>query len=63
MAHDDPQTLLSVFAMIGQVVYFRLAREIVLRRMGWNELGDRQAGEIAAVLGRNLAAVVDKAGR
>lgn len=63
MAHDDPQTLLSVFAMIGQVVYFRLAREIVLRRMGWSELGDRQAGEIASVLERNLAAVLEKARR
>ncbi len=61
MAHDDPETLLSVFAMIGQVVYFRLAREIVLKRMGWTELGEAEAGEIASVLQRNLAAAIGKA--
>ena len=61
MGYDDPRTLLSVFAVIGQVVYFRLAREIVLKRMGWSELGDSEAGEIAAVLERNLAAIVERA--
>ncbi len=58
---DDPRTLLSVFAMIGQVVYFRLAREIVLKRMGWAELGDDEAGEVVAVLERNLSAVLERA--
>lgn len=60
-AHDDPETLLSVFALLGQIVYFRLAREIVLRRMGWSGFGEKESGEIAAVLQRNLAAIIGTA--
>lgn len=60
-AHDDPETLLSVFAMIGQVVYFRLAREIVTRRMGWKSFGRDEAQAVIGVLTRNLDAAIDMA--
>lgn len=58
---DDPEsetTRLSVFTMIGQVVYFRIGREAVLRRMGWSTIGPTEAGKIAAVTQFNLEVIL-----
>ena len=33
------RTRLTVFTLIGQVVYFRIGREAVMRRMGWTDIG------------------------
>jgi AcrR family transcriptional regulator len=55
---ESEATRLAVFAMVGQVLYFRIAREIVLRRMGWTGLGTDEAAAIAAVLARNLEALI-----
>lgn len=58
---DDPEsdaTKIAVFTMIGQTVYFRIAREAVLRRMGWKEVGPAEAGLITrTVLDNALAAL------
>lgn len=35
---DGEETRVNVFLMIGQIVYFRLAREAVRRRMEWEEI-------------------------
>lgn len=61
MGHDDPETLLSVFSLVGQVVYFALARRIVSQRMGWAGIHAQQAGEISSVLRNNLDAMLEKA--
>lgn len=54
-ADPDSETVkLSVFAMIGQVLYFRLGREIVMRRMGWPSIGPAEAGRIGDVIAENL---------
>lgn len=58
-AAESPATRLTVFTMIGQVVYFRIAKEAVLRRMGWAEIGADEAGEIIAAIGANLDAILD----
>lgn len=62
MATGDPadsvETKISVFNLIGQVVYFRLAREAVVRRMGWKDIGPGEVSAIAAVSGRNLRAAI-----
>lgn len=50
---------LAVFAMIGQVVYFRIARPLVLRRMGWGAVGPAEAGRIADTLAANLHAALE----
>lgn len=50
---------LAVFAMIGQVVYFRIARSLVLRRMGWRSVGPDEAGRIADTLAANLHAALE----
>ena len=56
---ESERTRITVFTMIGQVIYFRVARAAVLRRMGWNEVGTKEAAAIAAVAGANLMAVLD----
>jgi TetR/AcrR family transcriptional regulator, regulator of cefoperazone and chloramphenicol sensitivity len=55
---ESEATKLTVFTLIGQVVYFRIAREAVMRRMGWNGIGDRESTAIAAVAGSNLEAIL-----
>ncbi len=58
MATDsDPEgeaTKLAVFAIIGQVIYFRLAQPIVLKRLDWDQVGPDEADRIAATIIGNL---------
>lgn len=58
-APASPATRLVVFTMIGQVVYFRIAREAVLRRMGWTAIGAGETDLIIAAVAANLDAVLD----
>jgi AcrR family transcriptional regulator len=55
---DSEDTRLSVFAMVGQIVYFRIGRPIILRRMGWQQM---EAGRLSAILIRHLNAALDAA--
>jgi AcrR family transcriptional regulator len=55
---ESEHTKIAVFTMIGQIVYFRIGRAAVLRRMGWNDIGTPEASAIAAVAGDNLAAIL-----
>lgn len=50
---------LSVFASIGQVLYFRIAQRFVERRMGWDEIGPREATRIADTVTENLRLVLE----
>lgn len=54
---EAEQTRLRVFAIIGQVVYFRIGREAVLRRMGWTAIGPAEAASIAGVITENVHAI------
>lgn len=56
---ESDRTKLTVFTLIGQVVYFRIGREAVRRRMGWTEIGPRQASDILDVAKSNLLAVLE----
>jgi AcrR family transcriptional regulator len=47
---------LAVFATIGQILYFHVARPVVARRMGWPGIGEPEAQAITRTLLRNLAA-------
>jgi len=49
---------IRMFMMIGQVVYFRIAREAVFRRMKWTDIGPDQAKAIAAIAVDNLGAIL-----
>jgi AcrR family transcriptional regulator len=55
---ESERAKIAVFTMIGQIVYFRIGRAAVLRRMGWNDIGTPEASAIAAVAGDNLAAIL-----
>jgi TetR/AcrR family transcriptional regulator, regulator of cefoperazone and chloramphenicol sensitivity len=55
---ESERTRIAVFTMIGQVVYFRIGREAVRRRMGWNDIGPAEAAKVVAVAKDNLAAVL-----
>lgn len=55
---ESERTKISVFTMIGQVIYFRIGRAAVLKRMGWSDVGPNQATAILAVARENLAAML-----
>jgi AcrR family transcriptional regulator len=55
---ESESTRLTVFTLIGQVIYFRIGREAVMRRMGWHEIGNVEAGKIAAAVAGNLGAIL-----
>lgn len=51
---------LGVFAMLGQVLYFRIGQPYVLRRTGWAEVGPDEASRIADLLAGNLHAMIER---
>jgi AcrR family transcriptional regulator len=56
---ESEATKLTIFTLIGQVVYFRIAREAVLRRMGWADIGAENAAKVAAAAKANLFAMLE----
>lgn len=56
---ESEQTRLEVFAAIGQLLYFRIAREIVLRRMDWPAMTVEEADRIAEIITANIQALLD----
>jgi AcrR family transcriptional regulator len=55
---ESERTRLTVFTLIGQVVYFRIGREAVIRRMGWPAIGRSEAAKVAAIAADNLDAIL-----
>jgi TetR/AcrR family transcriptional regulator, regulator of cefoperazone and chloramphenicol sensitivity len=55
-AAQDETTKLTVFSMMGQLVYFRVGAAAVARRLGKTALGAAEVEAILAVIGRNLDA-------
>jgi len=55
---ESERTRVQVFTLIGQVVYFRVAREAVRRRMGWQTLGAAEIDLITQVAIDNVSAVI-----
>ncbi|MEZ5799941.1 MAG: CerR family C-terminal domain-containing protein [Nitratireductor sp.] len=47
---------LAVFAMVGQIIYFRIGAQIVTRRMGWSKYTASEADQIADTVCANLRA-------
>jgi len=56
---DSDEVKLTVFSLIGQVVYFRIAEAAIMRRMGWSETGSDQTRDIARTVIANLNAILD----
>lgn len=59
-APDSERTRLMVFSAIGQILYFRIGRPIVERRLGWTEWGAERAGQIADVIVSNVRAMIER---
>lgn len=55
---DSDRTKLTIFTLIGQVVYFRIGREAVRRRMGWDSIGPAEAALVTKVAKDNLDAML-----
>jgi len=55
---ESETTRLAVFSLIGQVIYFRLARPAVLRRMDWSDIGPAEGAAIKRVVIGNLDAAL-----
>ncbi len=62
MEPEAQETKLAVFATIGQVIYFRLARPAVMRRMGWDAIDTAQSEAIADVIRANVRASIASMG-
>ena len=58
--HDpaSTHTRLTVFTLIGQIMYFRIGQPVVTRRMGWDTYGADQIDQIARQISRNLDAML-----
>lgn len=57
----DPEaqgTRLAVFAMMGQVLYFRLGRPAVIRRLEWDGIGEPEGEAIASTIRAAVTASV-----
>ena len=55
---ESERTRITIFTLIGQVVYFRIARAAVMRRLGWNHLGPAEAATIISVVKGNIDAIL-----
>lgn len=54
---------LRAFALVGQVLAFRLARAAVLRRLGWKDIGAKELAAVQAVIDTHVAAILVDASR
>ncbi|MEX0408656.1 CerR family C-terminal domain-containing protein [Aquibium sp. LZ166] len=55
---EEETTRITVFTLIGQVLYFRIGREVVMRRMNWQAVGPRESAMITAAVINNLDAML-----
>jgi len=55
---ESDGTKLAVFTIIGQVIYFRIGREAVKRRMGWDAIGPGEANAVVDAVRKNLSAIL-----
>ncbi|OBQ63264.1 CerR family C-terminal domain-containing protein [Mesorhizobium erdmanii] len=55
---ESERTRLTVFTLIGQVIYFRIGREAVMRRMGWHDIGAAEAVKVVSAVSDNLNAIL-----
>jgi len=59
-AANDEQVKLAVFSMIGQVLYFRIARPFVGQRMGWDGIGREETQKVADIVIANLRDTIER---
>jgi len=52
---ESEQARLEAFSLLGQALIFRFARAAVLKRMGWEAIGEEEADRIVAQLARAVS--------
>ncbi len=57
---ESEDVKLTVFALIGQVIYFRLAGPVITQRMGWSAFGPKQIKTLTRVLSQSLDASISR---
>jgi hypothetical protein len=57
----DENVRLTAFTLLGQVLVFRLAQALILRRMEWTTIGERERDAIKQVVHRNIDAILEGA--
>ena len=55
---DSVEARLTTLSLIGQVIYFRIARYAVMRRLDWSEIGPAEAALISRTIKTNLRAAL-----
>lgn len=60
---EDEETRLRAFMLFGQVLVFRVAQALVLRRMEWPTIGARERAEIKRLALVQLNAILDGGAR
>ena len=55
---DSDASKLAIFTLIGQIVYFRIGREAVQRRMDWTTITDAELKALTASVTANLDAML-----
>lgn len=59
---NQPETMLRVFSLIGQIMFFRLARHAVFRRMQWkDDEAEMHLNEISSVVEGNIRTLIKEA--
>ncbi len=57
---EDPEIKLAVFALIGQVLYFRVASSFVRRRLDWATVGPEETARITRVILASLRDTLER---
>ncbi len=57
---EDEEIRLRAFTMFGQVLVFRVAQALVLRRMGWTSIGARERAEIKRIVADHIEAILGR---
>jgi AcrR family transcriptional regulator len=56
---DDTALRVRVFTFMGQVLVFRVAQAVVLRRLEWSAVGDAERALIKRIVLENLDTIID----
>ena len=56
---EDAELRVRVFTMMGQVLVFRVAQTLVLRRMEWRQIGDGERALIKRVVLQQIDDILD----
>lgn len=57
---ESEETRLTVFALIGPLLYFRIGAPAVLRRMDWDAYGPEEVARVTAVIARLVGARIEE---